>query len=489
MASIITTDGFQLERFEDKKANRELVWKENFGEDLDVSDETFAGILIDIDTKEESENDELALDIYNSLNPDTASGTSLDFLCSLSDVKRLSALPTIVNCLCRGDEDTLIVADKKVSKSAGNYIFSLQSDITLSASACTEVFITLKSMEALTDYTVTVTQGGVSVVYTYTSGASPTSSSILSGIAGVINASSSFEISSESINSQLWIYADNLIDINYGYEATTGTLLEIIKVGVNGVFSADITGPTVINAEEINTINTPASGWDSVINLNSGITGRYIESDDLLRARRKESAQNTSCSTAPGIKKALLQNVLGTTTVIVLSNRTLAPNDEGEPKTFQAVVVGGEEQDIADEIWQAQPGGILSDGSISTVVIDSEGEEQIIKWSRPETVYIWVNYQYSIDSTASADVGTLINNNIVSLASIDFQIGDDILYQKLYEAIMDIQGVIKVPLLELAYQTVLTPVPDPVDYASDNITITKTQQSEFSTSRIVGAVV
>lgn len=487
MASIIDDDGFQLERFEDSLEEYKQDYIDKFGDEIDLDDETIAYQLIAIDSKHEADINELVQSVYNSFDADGATGIQLDNLCKLTGIERLESLPTTVNVLCRGDENTQIPAGSTIAKNSGSYLFDLDSSVNLLSTACTEVFIQIDSVQNTTDYELTVTQGLTSEQYSYTSDASATESEIINGLVSDINGGS-FDITAEPDGNYIHIYADNYIDVDFQYVLDTPSLISFYEIGVNGEFTAQEDGATIISAEEMTVISTPVSGWNSITNSLPGTTGRATETDDELRLRRS-TAGASGAATDPKIAAALLQEVTGVTVAFIISNRTDSVVDSQPGNTFQPVIVGGDNNDIAEKIWETQPSGIQSYGTTTVSYTDEEGFTQDIKFTRPENVYVWIDIEYETDGTNPSNTDDLIKENIVELAGIEFEIRDDVLRQKLLEAIFDVDGITNVPTLELASKTVTSPPPNPGDYSANNITIGATQVSVFATSRIATAEV
>jgi uncharacterized phage protein gp47/JayE len=74
---------------------------------------------------------------------------------------------------------------------------------------------------------------------------------------------------------------------------------------------------------------TPVAGWQSLTNFEAGLTGRNIETDAELRARRALSIRVTGAATVEAIRSRILQEVPGVTSVLVFENVTMTQ----EPST------------------------------------------------------------------------------------------------------------------------------------------------------------
>ncbi len=255
-------------------------------------------------------------------------------------------------------------------------------------------------------------------------------------------------------------------------QASPGTYLSVNK--------ADISVP----ANTLNIIVNPISGLDDVNNLSAGFIGSNIETDEELRIRRREALTGIGAATDEAIRQAILQEVDDVTSCIVISNRTDVTDGDGRPPhSFEVVVSGGDEQEIAEKIWEKMPSGIQTDGDITKTIVDSTGKNQTIKFSRPTNVYIWVDVDYYLNSeeifpTNGEDA---IKQAIVEYGIANFNIGDDVIYQRLSIPIYSIPGVGSITI-ELA--TSATPAGPPGAYSGANVTIASDEVSTWDEARI-----
>jgi len=163
-----------------------------------------------------------------------------------------------------------------------------------------------------------------------------------------------------------------------------------VNIGGGGLVDvqavATVTGALEAPAGSITEIVTPVVGLSSVTNAADAVTGRDVETDQELRARRAESLQAQGEATDPAIRAALLALEV-VDQAVVISNRTLAVDAFGiPPKSFRAVVwpdAGTLPADVSifETLYRTQPSGIESDGARSATVTDSQGFDQTIKYS------------------------------------------------------------------------------------------------------------
>ena len=195
-----------------------------------------------------------------------------------------------------------------------------------------------------------------------------------------------------------------------------------------------------VAANTITKIVDPISGIESVNNPNPTEGGRDTETDEEFRYRIKTTIQSLGKATLDAIL-AKVRNVEGVKTAKIEENDTM--NDYTEtgglpPKSFRVFVYGGNDEDVAQAIFDSKPAGIQPYGSISGVAYDQDGNEYTIYFERPTEVHIYVDVQITSD-------GTSIDQQVVKDAIKDYinnlNIGEDVIYAKVLAAVMNIQGV------------------------------------------------
>jgi hypothetical protein len=169
----------------------------------------------------------------------------------------------------------------------------------------------------------------------------------------------------------------------------------------------------------------------------------------------------------------------------VYSNRSILEFDGRPPKSFEAVVVGGDEQAIAERIFEKGPAGIQAFGNIVKDVVDSEGFHWNIGFSRPVNKYIWiaVNYSRNSEEDLPLDVAGEIRDNIIAWSQSVLNVGVDLIYQKLFRPVYDVSGI-GFAAVKVAVTTDLTP-PVEDDYQSENIQISEVEIAVLDKARII----
>ncbi len=245
----------------------------------------------------------------------------------------------------------------------------------------------------------------------------------------------------------------------------------------NGIVECDATeyGEIPAYANTLTIIETPVFGLNSVTNPEDAILGRNEETDAELRLRRSRSIQIAGAGTVEAMR-AKLRALTDVTSVIVYENETFVEDEHGlPPKSFECVVAGGNVDDIANLIWQIKPAGVATYGNQSTLVIDSQGFEHTIKWSRPVEVeiYLTVNLTTTYEFSATEDE---IKQAFVDWSIENLAVGDDVIvFPTLMCVLNQFQGITDVELF-------IGTSPNPTE--SNNIIIAPHEVAMFDTSRI-----
>ena len=291
------------------------------------------------------------------------------------------------------------------------------------------------------------------------------------------------------------------VNIDDGVNLPTGRVVSVGTTGLRFVTTAAVTntsgsaadfdvdaesesfGPIPALAGNIDTIQTPVTGWNSVTNPLDAIPGRNIETDADFRIRREALLRISGAATLEAIRSRVL-DVEDVVQVFVFENTTLSVDVNGlPPKSFEVVVAGGEpinDQAIADEIFLAKPVGIETFGTTTESVEDSQGFSHSIKFSRPTDVTIYIDLTVDVDgSLFPIDGVDQIKTALKNLGDAQ-QIGEDVIALR-YECVpLTIAGVVDVSDFNIGT------APSPSGDA--NITIALRELARFDTSNFAVTV-
>lgn len=241
----------------------------------------------------------------------------------------------------------------------------------------------------------------------------------------------------------------------------SGSQVEIVDSDVKfeTVTPVTITGSTLVNAQAletgpieavagtITTIFTPVTGWSTVTNVGDAVPGFNEESDEELRARRNRSTALSGQNIIDAIA-AQLEAVDDVISVLVLENDTdIDPDANGVPAhSVEAVVRGGDAEDIKDVLLQNKVPGIPFTGNTNVPAEDSQGVPVDINYTIPVDVPIQVEITLVTDSGYPADGDDQIAQNIIDYAAgifingRGFGVSDDVILSELYTPINFVPG-------------------------------------------------
>lgn len=277
--------------------------------------------------------------------------------------------------------------------------------------------------------------------------------------------SSGFLIANPDTQYQFETQADATID-------STGTVTVAVKCTVMGDVS--------IAAGTITKLVNAQYGVTSVTNLGTGSAGRAEETDAELRIRRLKCVAVASQGLADSVLAGLL-NDSNVTLATVVENRTDSEDANGlPPHSICAVVLGDTDDNVAQIIWDTISCGCTWYGNTTGTATDIKSHDHTVAFSRPVKVPIYVEMTIAkrtgYPNTAVSDIQTAM----VDWGASNQDIGEEVIYSRLYEPINSIAGFAVTSLkigtsatslvqtnLELAYDELAV-------FSAANITITVT---------------
>lgn len=231
----------------------------------------------------------------------------------------------------------------------------------------------------------------------------------------------------------------------------------------------------------------PVPGISGIRNINSpdDVDALDRESDRELRERYYLSLAKGGAGTLNAILAAVLE-VPGVRTAIVFANSSMAVDEEGRPpKSVEVITLGGATEDIGQAIHNTLSGGIEPVGDVETTIKDASGYDQIIRFSRAESVNIYVTVEVSTDHLYPLEGDAMVQGAVISHIGgicpegVDHDglaLGQDVIWTALIQAVRTVPGVQDVKIF-------LGTSPGPI--ASDNIALSGRQVAVTSTDKVV----
>lgn len=490
----VTTQGFSAKRLNDIKTELEDAFKSAFGISIDLDPDAPFGQIIGIFAERESEVWELAEAVYNSQYPLTAEGINLDNVAAITGVTRNPATKSTAIVKATGTEGTLIPTGSVISKENDPLTrFVTDSDATIGAgiNEIQKAGFNLDPDSGDFKFTFNGNESGV-IQHNDNAATIQVVLEALTGIgagnvlvSGAINDVTGLTITfqgalAEQDVSALTVTSNNLLDgvtpvVTTVTEDTQGSL-PFVNIPVSGENEGPFTGPS----GSLNVIEGSITGWDAVTNALDAEVGREVETDADLKIRRENALQVAGSGTTDAIRSQLLL-IDTVTAVIVFENTSITPDGDGRPpKSFESVVQGGDDVEIAETILATKPAGIETHGSITETVQDSQGFDIDIKFSRPTEIDIHLE----IDLVVNTEEYPVNGDDLAEAALLAFgnalQIGEDVIvYPQLICALNDIPGIRDIVV---RIGTAVSPTLD------DNIVIAPNEISSWDSSRITVTV-
>lgn len=237
--------------------------------------------------------------------------------------------------------------------------------------------------------------------------------------------------------------------IPVGFEVAVAGGGEIFKTVSSGTITAGLanidmiavnSGQIVAEAGTLTSIVSPLNGVVTVTNALSADVGANEETDIELRKRQTFSTQQASQYLIGTMYGAILK-LDNVKSVFIHENDTPFTNSLGIPAhSFNAIVAGGDDNEIAETIRILKTPGVMSFGNTSVNVIDEQGITRVVKFSRPTLVDIYVTINTTETTQFPGDGVAQIQKAIIDYATENFLIGSTIERTRLYTPINSISG-------------------------------------------------
>ncbi|MFB6475783.1 baseplate J/gp47 family protein [Paenibacillus glucanolyticus] len=267
------------------------------------------------------------------------------------------------------------------------------------------------------------------------------------------------KIPEQSATGTIEITGTPLYTVQSGFRITTETeelfeTLEDVTLDVSGKGTAPIvaiipgqSGNRAANS--ITIIVNPDANVTSVTNSMPTTGGREKETDTEFRARWDQSVAGGGAASLDALRGALLR-IENVRAAAVIENNTMVPDGAGRPpKSFQAYILGGDEQVIAETIFKTKSGGIESHGDIFRQVTDLGGYEHTIRFSHAQEVAIQVKVDITKNDSYPADGDEQIRSALVRYVGGEdsgsyyngLNMGAQVVYTRLISAVYSVEGV------------------------------------------------
>lgn len=247
------------------------------------------------------------------------------------------------------------------------------------------------------------------------------------------------------VGTEAGIYFESIEDFSLGADGKAVIKVEAIEAGQS----------SNVAAGAVTVIVNPNPDVTSVTNPEAMTGGREKETDPEFRSRYELSVAGGGAASVDAIRGALLR-LESVRAAAVIENNTMVPDNAGRPpKSFQAYVLGGDDQVIAKTIFATKSGGIETCGDIEMEVADVAGYPHTIKFSRAEEVPIKVDISVTKNDRYPADGDEKIRNAVIRYIGGEdeagsyyngLSMGAHVVFTRLISAVYSVDGVDDVDL-------------------------------------------
>lgn len=365
--------GFVIPTIQEIREEIEALMRAEFGASIPLGDRTWLGHLIGIVSERIGLVWEGCEAVNSSQDPDKATQTALRVIGKLTGCFEIEAGPsTVTETLC-GDDGTVV---------ATGFIVKTES--------------TGKQFETIEDCTLTqLAPWAANGNYVVDDRVTNTGRSYVCITAGVADSSGGPNTTDDDIT-------DNTVHWRYlgEGEAAADVPMESIE-----------DGPIEAISNDLSVIDTPVGGVNSAKNIADADLGRDAMTDEEFRILRETLLTKEGTGVPDAIRAAMLE-VSGVTNCTVFFNSTDAVDADGLPAhSCEVLVKGGADADVFQALWDNVPIGTTMIGDEVGTVVDSEGYDQTVRFSRPEELEIWVEIdlekyvkEYDGDATVKAAI-------------------------------------------------------------------------------------
>ena len=455
---------------------------DNLGEDFPADpDSVFGNFTHIIAAALKDSGWDLAESVNNQFNLHKAEGKYLDDIGLIKGIPRFKDLGSSGLLKFTGSLGAVVPLGTVVSDRDKRYI-TTERELVYDRSECYETRITSDILESNTTYTLSVEGLSFSVA---TGNEKPTVEFLVNSFKNAIGVQTNFTAYSEEDDTVLLVKSNTLNNILTVIPSSNLKLVSISNL-VRGV--AEEKGSLTFLSNSIDQFTTTPVGSFSVTNPVDFTKGRLSEGDEDYRLRLLSSEGNSGKATKPKIEQSL-RKVEGVDFVLVEENDTIDIDLKGRPpKSYECFVSGGSEDEIAVVVWDTKPAGISTTGKITKVVVDDNGDEQYVKFSRPDNEYAFIKVVYSVyDPNKFPSNGEdLIAEAIVSYGkSVS---GQDLLPSRFSSFVMNsVEGLLHVDTT-MVIKDSPSATPDPSEYKNTPIRVSSSERVDFSKERVIVTV-
>lgn len=482
---MLTPNGLETKRHTDIVEDMKQVMYRDVSRYLDLSEKSSIGVVTNIFARNLADLWEAMGEVFDAFRIDKAEGQNLDDIVALNGLYREPPKRTRGTAEFVGAAGTVVSNTTRLRSTSGD-VFNPINSFNISTLKSVEVNLTVNTIKIGEKYVIIIDN----VEYSYIPRSGDTALIILTNLANGINGGTVAKAVVDSAKVSLRVFKEptDVIARNKHMTLTSSSYMTTGQVTTPAEIQSEQYGAILGYSGTVISIDTPVRGLDAVYNRYDLILGSDKETDEELRARFLASFSVTGSGTLDSIV-ARVRNVKNVTTCIGRENRTETtdPSTGMPPKTFQIVVTGGANDDIAQAIWDTKPTGINAYGSYQGTARDIDGNAQILSFTRPVPKYAYVKVSWSVDTESTLDrpesqIADAIKFSILKYGNT-LVTGSNIIPNKIQGYIYDEISGIVINSVTVSTNTSQTPPADG-SYVTTPIAINSTEYSVWDSSQI-----
>ena len=483
----VSSTGFLKKTLADLKAEIEQAERDSLGSSMNLLATSVLGQINGVFSDKLRELWDVAEAVYRAMYPDSASGDALDNVAAITGVVRESATTSTVTLRLFLDDGTTVDAGSVVSVGATGARFVTLVAVTNSLGYVATLTVAAESE----DYGPIVgLSGTIDTIQTPVSGwsaATAVSSGNAETYALTNGQTLTVKVNGGGVQTATFNTGD-FVDIN---NATAAEVAAVIDSDITGISASDEGGYVRIandSEDSGNSIEVTGGTANGALGFSTALLkgfnaldaelGTNTETDEELRIRREELLAATGSCTVDAIRADILA-VEDVEDCFVFENPGDIAIGDMKAHSFESVVLGGDDDEIAAAIWAAKPAGIqlsyTPGQEVYKSVLDSMGNSHSIYFTRPLEVDVYIDVTIKLLAIYPADVDEQVKAAIVAEAE-GLTIGDDVIALRFKAAPLGVSGVEDVTVFLI--DDVFPPV------TSTNIDVGTRSVAVFDTSRI-----
>lgn len=204
------------------------------------------------------------------------------------------------------------------------------------------------------------------------------------------------------------------------YDQTLWSLNEDVTIGADGTTTATFTcqseGAIQAGVATLTQIVTTTPGWDAVTNATTAEVGQLVESQAAFEARRYQSVALNGRSTTAAVyaRVAEVNNVIA---AYVTDNKTnVNKTIDGytlSPHSIYVAVIGGDDDDIAEAIYNSVSAGCDYNGNTTVNVTDPNTDAvEAVTFMRPTQLPLYVKVTIQDDGDLPDGYETIVRQAV-----------------------------------------------------------------------------